>query len=448
MHCLETQHSHICKRWIALAVLMGFPPLILGALGANIVFSMRKFIENPAIISSISSLDVLFNVLVASVCLYYSDHIWTRWGRRRPFILAAWAGIALCLFFIPLANSAWNIALVVILWMMLCDVSATVTVLVVEIVPPHQRMWFSTWSQWVFNLFNLSMWLVVNGRFDDSLHSPYFSITGEQAIYWFSALVMALGFLFMLFFVRELPPREPAPLPQKGQLKTMFKSVFQERQLWPVYLLIFSGTLITTGLGAIDGLLLTEQWGYSKQDMATNILIGGILNIFLLPLIGWGLNHVQRITAFLIGVVGMVGLKVAYYILVQFILPDNRPELFHITLMNYPISLMSSIISMVTMPLIFDYIPRDKMGTAQAGLNIVRNLTRMATLNGVGWWVVWFSGFTQPEGVYDYFSGYIFMILMELIGCVFLAYFIIQVRKGKIKPVGAELDGAAAEAKS
>lgn len=436
MFTLETQHKQIPKRWIALMIVLGLPLAVVGTIGGNLTFTMRKFIESPATINSISSLDVLFNILIAVVCLYISDYIWTRRGRRSPFVLVAWACMAGCLWFIPMADSTLSIVSMLIMWLAFNDLAATFGILVMEIVPPKQRVWYGAWNSWVLNIFNLTMWLIVNGRFDDTLHTPSFPITGESMIYWLGAVTLTGGFLFLFFFVRERKPGHIPKLPAGGIIKGVTGSLVVDRSLWPVYLLAFSGILITTGLGAIDGLLITEQWAYSKQDMATNVFVGGVLNIALLPLLGWGLTRISLITGFLIGVVATLALKSGYYIFVQYGLPDQRPEIHHMILFGYPLALASTVLSIVTNPLIFDYIPRDKMGTAQAGLGVVRNITRLLTLNGVGLWVVWFSGLTMPEGGYDYFSGYLFMIGMEIVGCCFLAYFILQVRRGTIKPLG------------
>ena len=433
---METGHRRIPRRWIALLVLLGLPVVVAGGLGPNLSFTLRRFIESPALISSLLSLDVLFNILVAATCLYVSDYIWTRRGRRIPFILVSWIGIAVCLVGIPVAGTAAGVVSLMVLYMVFMDVSATLNTLVMEIVPPEQRMWYSVWSQWAFNLLNLLMWLMINGRFDDTLHAGAFVISGEHSIYGFAAAGFLAGAIFIGLFVRERKPAVIPAFPAGGFLKGTVRALVRERGLWPVYLLAFSHTLVQTGLGAVDGLLITEQWGYSKQDMATNVFAGGLLNIALLPLLGWGLNRVSRITGFAIGVAVTLGLKIAYYLFVQFALPDHRPDITHMILFGYPISLGSSSLSIVSLPLIFDYIPRDQMGTAQAGLNVVRNLTRLVTLNGVGLWVTAYSAMVGRTAGYDYFSGYLFMILMEIVGAVFLLYFILQVRRGAIRAVG------------
>ena len=220
-------------------------------------------------------------------------------------------------------------------------------------------------------------------------------------------------------------------------IKGAFASLVAEKTLWPVYLLAFSTVLMQTGLGAIDPLLMTEQWGYSKQDMGTNIFVGGMINMFIvIPLIGLVVDKIDRLKMFFFGVAATLVLQMGYYGFVQFILTDRRPTIMHMILFGQFLSIAGQFANIALQPLIFDYIPRDKMGTAQAGLNFVRSITRLITLNGIGLWVAYYSKWFLPAGKFDYFSGYLFMILMNAVGCGFLIYFARQVKRGAILPLG------------
>jgi MFS family permease len=201
--------------------------------------------------------------------------------------------------------------------------------------------------------------------------------------------------------------------------------------------LVFSTILMQTGLGAIDPLLMTEQWGYSKQDMGTNVFVGGLINlVVVIPLIGLFADKMDRLRMFSLGVAGGLVGQVAYYVFVQFLLPERRPSIAQMILFGQFLSIFGQFATIALQPLIFEYIPRDKMGTAQAGLNFVRSITRLITLNGIGVWVALYSQWFLPPRKFDYFSGYLFMILMNVLGCAFLVWFALQVRRGKILPLG------------
>ena len=283
---IETQHKKIPWRWVILLQILG-QMRILGFFASGIMtFSMRKFIESPVIINSVSSLDIAFNILIAAPCLYYSDRIWTRFGRRLPFILTAYVVLAIVMILLPLAGSAIPLGLLVVIWLMFWDVGETYQMLTMEIIPPQQRGRAAAINSWLFGLVAIISSLVIVGRFDDVLHSTVATLRGEVLIYWFCAACIIFCILFLALFVKERKPLDYSP-PPPGGLKSALTNIFAERTLWPVYMLVFSMVLMETGLGAIQPLLFVDQWGYSKQDMGTNNFMGGIILLTcVIPVIG------------------------------------------------------------------------------------------------------------------------------------------------------------------
>ena len=437
MRLIETQHSRVPWRAVFLLGLIGVALSVGHFAAGSMIFTMRKFISSPMVLNSIGSLDVLFNILIAATVLYVSDRVWTRHGRRKIFIAPAWLLMACCLFFLPLVNSAWTVALVVVLWLVLIDASSGFTVLQMEIVPPEQRGRFMAMNQWFFQVF-LMVWMVVaGGRFDDVVLQEGFKLSGERFINWLGAGALIVAAFCLWFFVHERPPLvPPPPRDPDGPLRGAWRSIFAERALWPVYLLIFSQTLLTAGLGYVEPLLFTEQWGYSKQDMGTNIFVGGVINLFFIPLVGWLVDKVDRMKMFAIGVVGSFVLMVAYYFFIVFWLPDQRPSIFHMIVFGQLSSMCAQFRVIAFTPLMFDFIPRDKMGASQAGVNFLSSITRLLTLNGAGMWVTVYSYYFSPPGTFNYLSGFQFIMVMQILGLAFLAYFAVQVRRGAIRPLG------------
>ena len=436
-YMIETQHKSIPWRWVVLISIVGQSfTLVLFASG-SMTFTMRKFIDNPMIINSISSLDVLFNILVATPCLYFSDRIWTRFGRRLPFVLTAWVVLAGCLIAMPLAGGAIPLTVVIVLWLIFWDVASTFSSLQMEIIPPHQRGRAQAIATWTFGFIIMLQTIVISGRFDDVVHSGFFPIRGEQLIYWFGATCMFFCLLFVTLFVREQKPVLAVPLAPTNGIKDIFKNLFMQRLLWPVYLLAFSTVLIGTGLGPIGHLLFNDQWAYSKQDNGTNVFVGGVINlVIVIPLIGLIADRFDRMKLFAVGIGGGVLMQILYYLFIQFVLPDRRPTLTHMIMFGQVMSMFGQISGIAGGPLMFEYIPRDQMGTAQAGMNFVRSLTGLVTLNVVGLWVTFYSRMFCPPGTYDYLSGYIMMLTFNLAGCALLYYFWRLVKRGAIKPLG------------
>lgn len=437
MYILETQHKRVPWRWVIALQVMKMAWLIGFFASGTMTFTMRKFISSPLIINSVSSLDVLFNMLVAAPCLYVSDRIWTRWGRRRPFVLTAWLVMMGCMLLLPLVRHAVPMGILIVLWLIFWDVNSVFDMLFFEIVPPEQRARASAIGAWLLNVVIMLQTIVLTGRFDDALHVHGVTIRGEQLIYWFVAACLLVCFVYVALFTRERKPLTPPPPSHGRGFIGVVANLFAERTLWPVYFLAFSTVLMQTGLGAIDPLLMTEQWGYSKQDIGTNVFVGGTINMFIvIPLVGWIAERLKLLQMFTIGVVGVLLAQIAYYVFVQFILPDQRPSIAQIIFFGQCMAMVGTFSGIAWQPLIFEYIPRSQMGTAQAGLNFVRSITRLLTLNGIGLWVTWYSRLFRPAGQYDYFSGYLFMIVMNVMGCGLLLWFARNVKRGKIKPLG------------
>ncbi len=436
---IETQHKTVPWRWVVLFAFLAQSHAFILAASGMMTFTLRKYIENPALISSVSSLDVLFNVLIAAPCFYFSDRIWTRFGRRLPFVLTAWAGLAICMFLLPLAVGAVPVAVLVVLWLVFWDVGSTFAMLQMELVPPQQRGRAQAISNWFGNLGNMVVVVVLAGRFDDVVHFAGFTLHGERLIYWFGVFCVLFCIVFTVLFVRERRPTEPPPPDEGGGLVGVFRSVFGQRALWPVYLLALASMLMESDIGPLGNLLFTEQWGYSKQDMGTNVLAGGLLNmVLIIPLVGLVADRFSRLTLFAIGTGGILCLQIAFFVFVQFILPDQRPTIGHMILFGQLMSTCGQIAGVAFLPLTYDFIPRNRMGTAQAGLNILRSFTRLITLNGVALWVTFYAWAFLPEGQYDYFIGHLFTIASGCVGIGIVFYFSRQVRRGRFRPVGRE----------
>jgi Na+/melibiose symporter-like transporter len=265
--------------------------------------------------------------------------------------------------------------------------------------------------------------------------------------------MMLGGGIFLCLFLKEIKPAEEPPT-FKGGFLGVYKAIFADKMLFPVYLIMFCMIMVQQGLDSLAPLLFTEQWGYTKQDMGTNFLAGGLINLFYIPILGWVVDKFDRMKLFLWALVGTMVVKIGYYIFIQFILPDSRPEIIHMIIFGQMGSMLGWIIQVAFWPLIYDFIPRDRMGTAQTGLMVVKTITRLILMNGIGLWVTLYSMMFLPEGTFDYFSAYIFLIITDVIGVAIIANFMYKVKVGRLKPVGrdefkpVDEDGATGSAKA
>ncbi len=397
--------------------------------------SLKKFIDNPAAINFIASFNVLFNVFIGAVCLYVSDRVWTRFGRRKPFLVGGWIPLTIAMFLVPMAPNIYVLVPIIIVWLACQDISSTIEPLQQEVTPPHQRGRAGAMFNIIVQLVVVFTWVIVVGRFNELQYIGSRIFSGEQGAYWLCGLFLIASIFLISFFFKEQPVKNSLA-GEKITPVRFFKGVFGNKELWPVYLLVFAQAFMRTQAGAIMTLLFVEQWDYSPQQMGTNIFVGAMMTIVISIITGYFADKIDRIKLYIFGLTGSFIMQIAYYVFVQFMLPDHRPNMIQIILFGQLVTVFGMMAGVVGQPLMYDYIPRDKMGTAAAGISYVRSLTRWLTLNGVGIWVVVYSKFFCEKGEYDYFSSYLYSLLLTCVGMAIILNFQRLVKKGVLIPYG------------
>lgn len=362
--------------------------------GNAVVFSLKKFLENPAALTFVLSLPSFLSLLTITVTNFLSDRIWTRYGRRKPFVLVGFAGMATCLFLMPLMPNFWSLVAVYLLLGFFMDLDSPIEPLKQEIVPPQQRGRATGIMFWINQAAQLTFMFFIFGRFDDVKFMGGFPITGETGIYWCAGLIATSMLLLIALGIKET--RQSSHLTgERLSLKT-FIGGLTDRELLPVYILIFGAAVLHASTGPMGALLYTDQWGYTKQDMGTNIAIGGLLNLFLIALLTLLADRLNRLRAYQILILVSIGLNIAYYCYVHFVLPDRRPTLFEMVLFGEMMSITGILTGLVYTPLIYDYVVRNKMGTYVAGAQLVTRLTNLVTVNGAGLFIIGYAALFQP----------------------------------------------------
>ncbi len=378
--------------------------------GTAFTFSLRKFVDNPAVIATILSLTSLPVLIIAPIVNYSSDRIWTRWGRRKPFYIASNLFSAVTLVLMPVAPNLFSLTALYVLYYVGSGFGKTFFPLSQEIIPVSQRGRGSAIHTVMFQIGLLLYYSVMLGRFDDFYFDGPFTffgpLTGEQVVYGLCALATFLPTLLIALGIKELPipGAMPADLAAKEKehpsflqrIKTFFLEIF-DRQWAILYLLLFGSAVYGLGLGSLSGLLYTEQWGYSKQDMGTNVAIGTLIMLPMAGIFGYVADRFEKWKIYLVALGSALVFNIAYYLFVMFVLPDHRPALWQIILFGELTAICGIFASTVQWPLIFEYIPRHKMGTASAGMEMMGALFGMILSPVVGGWVFAYSYFFHPH---------------------------------------------------
>lgn len=394
---IVTCKPHISFWWIFFSILpwaaLGFQGNICGT---GFVFTIGKFLENPAALTFILSLPGLMNIVVSPFFTFLSDRVWTRFGRRKPFAVVSWIGLTGTLVALPFCPNLTTLSLVFLLHGFFEGMCQTLVPLKLEIIPPHQRGVSVAAMEWTRNIANITFAYIALGRFDDVafLGAFDFALGGERVIYLSGGLVMLALLAFIALGIKEVDQKSPLR-GQKFTLKNIIGGL-AHNDLWPVYTLIFSAAFLGAGIGPLGTLLQTEQWQFSKQMIGINIAVGGVLNIFLIAVLGIFADRMDRLKSYQVLITIALFLKFAYYLYIQFLLPNRIPSLVEVILFGEMLSIIGILKSMVYVPLTTDYVRRNQLGTFQSGSSLMQRLIGFITVNGAGLFIYWYSSLLMP----------------------------------------------------
>jgi len=408
--------------------------------GVAITFKLRPLVDAPIWITLITSFNTVFNVIVGASINYSSDRVWTRWGRRRPFIMVGQAVVVIGLLTLPGVHSLGAIVAILFCYEMLRDVVTPFEPLLNEVVPPRQRgrtaaigkIWRTAVTAFFFG--------VMIAQWDNTYNLPFgITLRGEQVLFWGGALFALYTFIIVAFCVKETPPASDWQRPQwpgfGKAVRGYFRDVFGDPQWRALYWVGLAMAIFWLGLGSLAPLLFTEQFGYSKAVYGQIVAIGTPLNIILfLPLGGWLADRIDRMLIFKWGAICTATFHLGFYLICSAM--SGPPSVLFLIIYGLISSGLSTIAAMAANPLIFDFVPRDKLGTVSSGIGVVRGVALVLINNGVGLWVTVWSKFFSEPGQYDYLSGYIYLAMLAVGGSAVAIWFERPVRAGRFVPYG------------
>jgi MFS family permease len=439
---ITTGKKEIPWSWVILLTFTsGAAALVETVSSSALTFTIRKFTGDPALITFIGSINLAFNFLVAPYASWKSDHMWNRWGRRRPFMLVGFAMLVPALIAAPFAPNLWTLVAVILIYQFALDLGYTGpwSPLLYSVVPVQQRGRMVV----IKHVFSVGMgvfynWVLI-GQFDAIYRLKLgggLAITGEQIIYFTTALVVLAAFVNLLINVNELRP-DPVLKPERFNLRGYLRDVFGERQFIMIYLLLFATVALYAGLGQLAPLLITEQFSYTKALMGKVRVASILVDLCVaMPVAAYLADRFDRFRTFQIGMILSTLHPIAYWLYVKFVADHQIPTPAALIVVGSTATLFHVVASVCLEPYFFDLVPRNKMGALNSGSLIVRGLMTMFVMNGVGLWVKYYTRLFADSGKIDYMSGYLYIFLMGLAGCAVTFYFASQRRQGRIIEYG------------
>ncbi|HRE80657.1 MAG TPA: MFS transporter [Opitutaceae bacterium] len=447
---IRTGRDRVPWRWVA-AMSLPWASIVYFDLISNvaITFKLREFIRVPLLLTLVGSFNLLFNVLMGASCNYASDRVWTRWGRRKPFLVVGWSVVAVGCLILPSLHHFWLMVGLLFVYEMLRDLATPYESLCNEVVPSAQRgranAAFTFARQGMIAVF---FWLVI-GRWDEQYTLPGgFTLSGQHLVFW-SAAAMAIITLGLVSRVREEAPpgvwptwRWPRGRDGFGHVRTFFHEVFGSRQWRAIYTVALAQMVFWMDLGNLAPLLYTEQWGFSKQGYGNVLAIVSAMTLAVfLPLGGWIGDRCDRFRVFQVCAGAMMLHHLVFFLVLQMM---GRPPTFYevvgFKLLETGIGTVGTISSVAMM---FDYVPRHRLGTVLAGVGLSRGLASLVVNNGVGLWVttaawIWPDRDDAGERKYDYALGYLYLGLFGLLAFWVARRFARLSRAGELIKLGVE----------
>ena len=453
---IETRAARIPWLWVFwMSLPVGVFAFVEKCSGTALVFTMHKFIADPALISLLGSVNIAFNFLVAPLVAWKSDRLRSRWGRRKPFIVAGLVLLVPALVVLPLAPNLWTLVPAILVYQFAVDFGFTGpwNPLYYEIVPPPQRGLAVAANRLMSVIARLFFNFVLLGRFDEvnavklapgfaGMRAPH--LTGEQVIYFLAGALVLASVVFLALVVRESPPAvEIGARPTKPPAafrpgREFFGSVFGSVRARLLCLLVLASVAAQVGLGQLQPLLITEQFGYTKQALGSMHGIIILLEIsVVLPLMAWLLDRADRFRLFQAGL-WLAGLQpLAYWLYVRFLAPQQIPPVPAVIGFTALGALARTATMLALEPLLFDLTPPALLGTFNAGFVVVRGMATVLLMNGAGLWVKIWSGLFCAPLKFDYMSGYLYVFGCGLMGCALAAYVGAQRRRGNLPPLAS-----------
>ena len=195
--------------------------------GQALTFTIYHYTKDPRLISLMLTVTGL--IMLSPVISYVSDQVWTRHGRRRPFLFVAWLGGFLGMFsfaFLPQVSGVINrmlgvvhippvgdlVILVVVIacYQKMWDGCSPIEPLFLECVPPAQRGRFWAIRGVLFTLAVTFFYQVLWPIYDDRVdlfgylgHPGLLALKGEQLIYIFAGSMFFITGIYLLFCIEE-----------------------------------------------------------------------------------------------------------------------------------------------------------------------------------------------------------------------------------------------------
>ena len=297
-----TQQTRAPWSWVVLINLAWFGSLYnLFVTSVALPLTLVRFTDDTRLIAFVTSIGGIMGIVIGPAVNYISDRLWSRFGRRRPFLLVATLGTCVAMGLTPFMPALVPLVMLVVIGSLLGDVGSTFEPLWLEIVPPGQRGRAFVMRNVATQLASLYFFQIMFAQWDNRYAFDLSSVglgtlrmNGEQLTYLVASLLSLYTIAFLSFLVREVRPAGVTLRPWRELdfhpwrfTRSFVRDVFGDRRWWPIYLFYVAPSLLTAGTGTFNNLMMVEQWRYEKPSIALMGFPPMIVSILVVsPLLG------------------------------------------------------------------------------------------------------------------------------------------------------------------
>ena len=405
--------------------------------GTAMTFTLKKYIDSPAWILFLTSMNSLFAIVIAPWAACKSDQVCTWIGRRKNIIAVGFVLLMAAMVWIPSAGSFGMLVVLILLYQCAVDLGYTGPwkPLYFDLVPKAQRgrgmiinRYASIAARFIFMFFLI-------GRFDEQIglkktssalsSHRWASLTGEQVIYYTGAVLVLVSLGIILLLIKEPQSHPEKSAGQKRMsLRHYLCQIVTVRKHWLMCVLVVSSVLMSTKLMTLRPLLITEQFGYSKQVFgnmhATTMLVN---TTFILPVLIFLIDRIDKFKLFAVCIFLSTLHPAVYWSYVKFFAPGHIPPIAAIIAFNIADSAFDRTAILALWPFLFDHVVSDKKGFMNSMFLIAAGVVKFFNTNLLGLWTQFLPRLGGSSDRIDYMNGYLYIFAVGIIGCIGVIYF-------------------------
>jgi Na+/melibiose symporter-like transporter len=477
---------------IMLCLVSGVAHLVeSGVSGTPMGFLLARFTVHPVVITALGMIAPAMVILISPYVSWKSDRVWTRWGRRKPFLVLGFLMAAVVMVLTPFSHSLWMLLVMIVLLYFAHDAGYTGTYapLLYEVVPKPQRGRAAVMKRYSTDLIKMTIAFVMIAQWENiyrvgasithavastmpavekaakaGKHAPepgkvyefvrpsflpgwfHVEITGAHLLYFVYAFLVLVTAIWIAFAVKETKPEQTLARERFNPIKFLVE-LARDRQMVMVAILLFCGSTLAVALaGYLPTVMLKEQFGYSVKDFAyitsgTTIIMTCIVMPIALTICDWVPRRTLYRWGLMLGTLHHLGM----WIVIKYV---GVPSVKLWLVMVGVGLLVDTTAGLALEPLVFDMVPREKMGTINSGFLFISKILGLITAPLFGVFIYLYSfghhvyatrTWSHENLQWDYSSGFLVYFVLGSIGCfLYLRFVEPQWRKGSLTKMAGE----------